>query len=402
MVRSKSVAWRSLPVIDYNHPSVCFWFFGQVPSNKKNLENAKDRSPQENSFSSPEKKEKVIHPLSVYPEIPQLTDLQIYMTEAITYNAKNKNKSCNFETIYEYVSKRWRNIKRRDGTSYTTDCRRAIQANLRHNPNHVPLFRRDKENEGYWTLCNTLEEAEEASRERSSKKRIRGDRELRELKDELSKKEIIDHQTLEDENVDIESEEKNENTEDHVEDKLTIEDLICDCIQENSGSCHLELIVPYIIKNRQKLLNPPETNYKNLVLQSLLHATTSESKKMFKRDIKNIGWWMMNLEQFPEDSAGRNKRNSTEQELEEEKSKDSQMTELQILIIEAIDKNGRMANFDQIYDHVSKSFDSLRRRNGLPYTSECKRAIQASLSNNPATRPFFKIKVIYFWSCFYY
>jgi hypothetical protein len=66
------------------------------------------------------------------------------------------------------------------------------------------------------------------------------------------------------------------------------------------------------------------------------------------------------------------------------------MTELQILIIEAIDLNGGLATFEEIYDHVSKSFDNLRRRDGTPYTSDCKRAIQASLSNNPITRPFFK------------
>jgi len=37
-----------------------------------------------------------------------------------------------------------------------------------------------------------------------------------------------------------------------------------------------------------------------------------------------------------------------------------------------------------------KKFDTIKRRDGTPYTSECRRAIQASLSNNPSTRPFFK------------
>jgi hypothetical protein len=60
------------------------------------------------------------------------------------------------------------------------------------------------------------------------------------------------------------------------------------------------------------------------------------------------------------------------------------------LIIQAIDTEGGVASFDQIYDRVSKKFDSIKRRDGTPYTSECRRAIQASLSNNPVTRPFFK------------
>jgi len=66
------------------------------------------------------------------------------------------------------------------------------------------------------------------------------------------------------------------------------------------------------------------------------------------------------------------------------------MTDLQMLIMEAIDQCGGWANFDQINDHVSKLFDNLKRRDGTPYTSECRRAVQASLSNNPTARPFFK------------
>ncbi len=105
------------------------------------------------------------------------------MTEAIlTY----ESKSVPFEAIYEYVSKvsvpiiviviiiiifpvqkgmmrfitllsyyssnyhllfvnqRWKSVRRRDGSTYTTDCKRAIQANLRHNPSHLALFRVSK------------------------------------------------------------------------------------------------------------------------------------------------------------------------------------------------------------------------------------------------------------------
>jgi hypothetical protein len=60
------------------------------------------------------------------------------------------------------------------------------------------------------------------------------------------------------------------------------------------------------------------------------------------------------------------------------------------LIIQAIQQSGGAANFDQILEYVQPSFDNLRRRDGSPYTSECRRALLASLSNNPASKPFFK------------
>jgi len=221
MVRLKRQPSKSLSEIDYSHPSVVFWFFGTTPTksslkNGSNLRAANGLTPPvinsstavpiatangkiekknhlpgdnkrlkpnnkvngSNGITLPEpaleiiekngKNLKLVHPLASHPEIPPLNDLQAFITEAILLG---ESGSSSFELIFEYVSKRWRNIKRRDGSNYTTDCRRAIQANLRHNPHHIALFRRDKHNAGNWIVCTSIDEAVEASKEGQAESR---------------------------------------------------------------------------------------------------------------------------------------------------------------------------------------------------------------------------------------
>ena len=75
--------------------------------------------------------------------------------------------------------------------------------------------------------------------------------------------------------------------------------------------------------------------------------------------------------------------NDSEDDIKEE------LTELQILIMQSLAIEGGSGHFDQIYEHVSKKYETIRRRDGTPYTSDCKRAISSSLSNN-SSAPFFK------------
>jgi len=89
-------------------------------------------------------------------------------------------------------------------------------------------------------------------------------------------------------------------------------------------------------------------------------------------------------------SLKKRQRKKNSSEVEDDDGKNPPLTELQILIIKAIQQTGGSANFEQILEHVKPSFEKLRRRNGSPYTSECRRALLASLSNNPASKPFFK------------
>lgn len=82
----------------------------------------------------------------------------VFITEAIMSQVGETDHYCHLDKIYEYVakvllyfskfdsfffsiSKRWKTIRRRDGSTYTTDYKRAVRANLRHNPHHMPLFK---------------------------------------------------------------------------------------------------------------------------------------------------------------------------------------------------------------------------------------------------------------------
>lgn len=425
MVRLKSNPFKSLPSINFEDPEIRFWFFGQKPTQKKKNDLfVRKNSPKESDTGT-----KFVHPLANLPDIPQLTDLQVYITEAIMIHSKNGHKSVDLEKIYEYVSKRWRNVRRRDGTTYNTDCRRAIQANLRHNPHHIPLFKKDAEKQNHWSLCYTLEEAQEASKEKLEKKKIRSERTPRDLRylksEDASQGNDRSPSNAEEGGETVPKEQQNpddasETTSDlEVDEQMSLEQMICDGIQDHSGSCHLDYIYLHVSKNRQKLLNfnqsPDfkESALKETILKTLLNSV-SDGKKIFKRDTKKTGWWMINngvnLQELQFNRIT-SEVNSQKEELEEEKivdddveneeetsqskkasSRDPQMTELQILIIETIDKYDGTATFEQILEQVSKNFENLRTRNGTPYTSDCKKAVQASLSNNPASRPFFKVK----------
>lgn len=542
MVRVKASPCKSLEEIDYSHPSVVFWFFGQAPprTSKKasasSLNNhssttrtSSDKgvsptskesngkllhvspplsgqvspihgsstplstSPSVNSHlgtsdaeahlnkslkddpqrgkKADNKRSKIIkelppapveqrsgkqnlHPLANHPDITPLNDLQIFITEAIM---NTDTGSASLEEIYQHVSKKWRSIRRRDGSNYTTDCRRAIQANLRHNPHHIPLFRRDENRGGFWKICATMDEAlKERTALTDKKKEPSGT--LEEISSDDEGK--LGNNNNADDNMESHSNKKHhkefsDNENSHVDDMPSLKSvksesqeissntassdekssltelqaIICECINDNGGSCHFDLIVHHVTKHWSKL--KPGSDSKNAILASL-----TDAKRLFKRDNKRTGWWTINpafkdLIPHPSSSGSKddlqvtsprsrkrrsailrdngsdikiekNARDNNSDESDEEaehkeptetkedSKKDLPMTGLQILIIEAIELNGGSATFDQIFEHVAKSFDNLRRRDGSPYTSDPKRAIQASLSNNPSSRPFFK------------
>jgi len=545
----KASPFKSLEEIDYSHPSVVFWFFGQAPprtskkasassinnhststrtssdkgispstkeSNGKTLHASPplsghvspvhgsstplSTSPSANSHvGSPDeepnltksvkddqqkgkkpdnKRSKIIkelppapveqrpgkqnlHPLANHPDITPLNDLQIFITEAIM---NTEGGSASLEEIYQHVSKKWRSIRRRDGSNYTTDCRRAIQANLRHNPHHIPLFRRDENRNGFWKICATMDEAlkertaltdkkkepsgaaEEASSDEDSKSgnNNNADDDTAETNSKSkNQKEVSDNENSHTDelpplkSVKSEPQETSSTTassDEKSDKKLSeLQEIICECINDNGGSCHFDLIVHHVTKHWSKLKSGGSSDSKNAILAAL-----TDAKRLFKRDNKRTGWWTINpafkdLISHPSSSGSKedvqvtsprsrkrraatlrdngsdikieknsrdNDNNSDDSdeeaeqkepaETKEDSKKDLPMTGLQILIIEAIELNGGSATFDQIFEHVAKSFDNLRRRDGSPYTSDPKRAIQASLSNNPSSRPFFK------------
>eukprot|EP01128_Nolandella_sp_AFSM9_P009635 TRINITY_DN6264_c0_g1_i1.p1 TRINITY_DN6264_c0_g1~~TRINITY_DN6264_c0_g1_i1.p1 ORF type:complete len:487 (-),score=122.81 TRINITY_DN6264_c0_g1_i1:96-1499(-) len=109
----------------------------------------------------------VVHPLAGFAEVPPLTDIQTLITEAILLTAPQST----FMRIYEHVNAKWRelNVLRRDGTPYTSDCKRAIRANLRYNPSHISLFQKSSDSSKFWTLCSSLEEARGAMKNGAEK-----------------------------------------------------------------------------------------------------------------------------------------------------------------------------------------------------------------------------------------
>ena len=92
-----------------------------------------------------------------------------------------------------------------------------------------------------------------------------------------------------------------------------------------------------------------------------------------------------------------NKKNKRSQKKKRGKKLDSKksnkeppaLTQLQVLMAEAIHKRGGSATFLEMHKHVHQFWGTLRRRNGSKYTADAKRAIKASLANNPASYPIF-------------
>jgi hypothetical protein len=109
------------------------------------------------------------NPLKNYtslPEIPQpdhkngldlgaLTDLQKLIIRAIGIS---QNHRCDFELVNEYVSQRWDQLRRRDGSPYAANIKRAIQASLSNNSASQPIFQKESKElpgvKGIWSLSS--------------------------------------------------------------------------------------------------------------------------------------------------------------------------------------------------------------------------------------------------------
>lgn len=82
----------------------------------------------------------------------ELTDLQKMIIKAITLE---NGKPCTLEKIYEYVKPRYEKLKRRDGSSYATNVKRALQASLSNNSSSRPIFQAvegENDKSTLWTL----------------------------------------------------------------------------------------------------------------------------------------------------------------------------------------------------------------------------------------------------------
>lgn len=88
----------------------------------------------------------------------ELTELQKMIMRAISL----EGGTCGLEKIYEYVKPRYDRLKRRDGSSYATNARRAIQASLSNNSSNRPIFQlvgTNADEETLWSLTDRGQES---------------------------------------------------------------------------------------------------------------------------------------------------------------------------------------------------------------------------------------------------
>lgn len=83
----------------------------------------------------------------------ELTELQKMIMRAISL----EGGTCGLEKIYDYVKLRYDRLKRRDGSSYATNARRAIQASLSNNSSNRPIFQLVGSNDDEETLWSLTE-----------------------------------------------------------------------------------------------------------------------------------------------------------------------------------------------------------------------------------------------------
>lgn len=187
-----------------------------------------------------------------------------------------RGNSCAFESIYQAVLPRWRLLRRRDGTQYTSDCRRAVFMNLRPSAHYPSLFRADPERAGAWRVCLTLEEAREAT-----------------------------HAPLPQDVDSVDSD--GDIAADVRHDALPgpgelvplteLQTLISEAIASNGGSAPFDFIYDHVSRNRKKLKGrdgqPRNTDAKRAILASL--SKNINSQPLFQRDARNPGAWMLGV-----------------------------------------------------------------------------------------------------------
>lgn len=93
----------------------------------------------------------------------ELTELQ----KMIMVSIAMENGPCPLKKIYEFVKPQYNRLKRRDGSSYASNAKRAIQASLSNNSSNRPIFQMvdgPDEEDTYWALTERGEEQLETLR----------------------------------------------------------------------------------------------------------------------------------------------------------------------------------------------------------------------------------------------
>jgi protein-disulfide isomerase-like protein with CxxC motif len=302
-----------------------------------------------------------LHPLELSQHIT-LTPLQSAITTAIL---RCGEPSCHITTIYEFVARRWHKIRGKDGTNYATDYRKAVQTCLRHHANNIALFRVDPNDTKRWMLCATLSESEEA---------IRQEQERRARRSTLSGNTDPTKMTM----------------------SLRPRD---DWRSEKSRK-------NYSLTRPRSIQHYPYSRYRSFSFSGGSDDDDDINNNNELSDDENMADVSDDLSKNSQSQGGTgNDDDFTPSRNDNEKgnfSNDnvatkessfhndaSQLTDLQRLISEAIILNGGSCHLDVIHDYVLKHWSKLKGRDGQPKSTDCRRAILASLSKNLYSHPLF-------------
>jgi len=269
-----------------------------------------------------------------------LTDLQKQMLRII----KENGGSASHSIITEEVQKLWKKMRKRDGTRYTTECKRAIASTLGNTSSSSPLFEKDlsksTETETWWKF---------------GPRALSLDLDFEAIKNSLSDEE--EGNNIKNTNPDSEEEEE------IVEPPPT---------KRRRSSSDRQLVEQYqaeLENNKQpSRKNRRETQY-SPPLEPIPRPFLSRRRLSTKLS-----------EDHSESSSRRS--NSPETSKASPSEEHHELTDLQKLMIEAICANNGSCNVDTIVNYVSKYWGSIRRRDGSAYGADYKKAVKASLSYN--------------------
>lgn len=280
MVRAKSAPVRSLAQdlhVKMQHFRMVYRHTEREHLSRRSLEEEEHVEAQAEEVNVEPPKFTHVHPLAGHEQIPELTDIQRLITDAIM----SCGPSVTFDQIQEFVSHRWKGMRRKDGTLYSADCKRAIQANLRSNPTSPNLFRRDPEDKAYWQLCSTIEQATMSSKSASK---------------ETRKEESTDTAQQSEDAANEEAAAPPEDMTDEEKAALLtpLQNLMTQVIVEK-GCCHVDEIYNFVKANNAKMLkgrDGPASDCRRAVLASL-SKNIRTSPLFWRADESHHGWWKL-------------------------------------------------------------------------------------------------------------
>lgn len=371
------------------------------------------------------------HPLSSVQGMPAFSDLQVTIAKAIVKQSGRRDGAANVEDILDYVTKKWKNLRRKDGSQYSsasTYIRRAVQANLRSTANGIALFKMDSRRDGvYWSVCQTVEEAKSpavsgalglarpllpsAVGYHSSDIGLGDDEFWTQMKEEPTSPSASSTSP-----PPPQAELTKEETQFYEAAKVRMTALqrtVSECIMQSGGSCHFEFILDTVqkkwadIKNEDAL--PRIANLKKLVGACVARDRGEDSKALFMRDhnAESSGYWKLGLSNpyvktsgltldtkekgIPSAVPSMQGSGTADQGSSGSGSgrRNVPLTHLQELIIDAIAANGEAADLESIYAYIKERWQGLTRRDGTPYAADIRRAVQSSLFNNSSQSPIF-------------